>query len=285
MKNRLGLFMVLWGSLVVACIDEDASTPDVVVSSQIVLSDDTPVNAKIKAMYEKYGSYFIYRFEDLDLRYDWSTLMTIPTYKYAKEANIVETLDFLDEEVLGELPLELRKYISFHVYLTDSLWGTYNEWDGHLLNSKLVLGRVGERFASLDKKELQETWLSLFIERMLNIWPVPTEFAKISDDGYNPSHTLSSGTIITDTYLASSTDIIKSYAILKFGRKGKYNSSGTRLHLTSYAQDFGDYVAFILLKSKEEKELYYTKNEHVKKKVDLVKEYFLENFGVVLPEK
>lgn len=57
------------GIPVIACVDEDAST-DVNVPSQIVLSDDTPVNAKVKEMYEKYGSYFIYKFDDLDLRYD-----------------------------------------------------------------------------------------------------------------------------------------------------------------------------------------------------------------------
>ena len=48
----------------IACVDEDAST-DVNVPSQIVLSDDTPVNAKVKEMYEKYGSYFIYKFDEL----------------------------------------------------------------------------------------------------------------------------------------------------------------------------------------------------------------------------
>lgn len=268
----------------IACVDEDAST-DVNVPSQIVLSDDTPVNAKVKEMYEKYGSYFIYKFDDLDLRYDWSTLITLPKYKYPKENCIIDVLDFLDTEVLGILPTELRKYISYNVYLTDSLWGSYNEWNGHLLKSKLILGRVGERFVDLDKKELRDAWLSLFVERMLDSWPEPTEFAQISNDGYNPSVTLPSGTVSKNAYLASSTDIVGKYAILKFGRKGKYNSSGTRLHVTTFAQDFGDYVAFIMFKSQEEKEAYYAKNENVKRKVDLVKEYLLTNFHVVLPEK
>ena len=284
MKNIICLFVVLWGYLMIACVDEDAST-DVNVPSQIVLSDDTPVNAKVKEMYEKYGSYFIYKFDDLDLRYDWSTLITLPKYKYPKENCIIDVLDFLDTEVLGILPTELRKYISYNVYLTDSLWGSYNEWTGHLLKSKLILGRVGERFVDLDKKELRDAWLSLFVERMLDSWPEPTEFAQISNDGYNPSVTLPSGTVSKNAYLASSTDIVGKYAILKFGRKGKYNSSGTRLHVTTFAQDFGDYVAFIMFKSQEEKEAYYAKNENVKRKVDLVKEYLLTNFHVVLPEK
>ena len=249
------------------------------------MSDDTPVNAKVKEMYEKYGSYFIYKFDDLDLRYDWSTLITLPKYKYPKENCIIDVLDFLDTEVLGILPTELRKYISYNVYLTDSLWGSYNEWNGHLLKSKLILGRVGERFVDLDKIELRDAWLSLFVERMLDSWPEPTEFAQISNDGYNPSVTLPSGTVSKNAYLASSTDIVGKYAILKFGRKGKYNSSGTRLHVTTFAQDFGDYVAFIMFKSQEEKEAYYAKNENVKRKVDLVKEYLLTNFHVVLPEK
>ena len=49
MKNIICLFVVLWGYLMIACVDEDAST-DVNVPSQIVLSDDTPVNAKVKEM-------------------------------------------------------------------------------------------------------------------------------------------------------------------------------------------------------------------------------------------
>lgn len=40
-----------------------------------------------------------------------------------------------------------------------------------------------------------------------------------------------------------------------------------------------------MFKSQEEKEAYYAKNENVKRKVDLVKEYLLTNFHVVLPEK
>lgn len=45
MKNIICLFVVLWGYLMIACVDEDAST-DVNVPSQIVLSDDTPVKCK-----------------------------------------------------------------------------------------------------------------------------------------------------------------------------------------------------------------------------------------------
>ena len=78
--------------------------------------------------------------------------------------------------------------------------------------------------------------------------------------------------------------MVATYAILKFGRRGKYNANGRNMYTTSYAQDFGDYVAFIALKKPSEKETYYAKNADVKRKVELVKEYFLENFGITLPE-
>ena len=61
-----------------------------------------------------------------------------------------------------------------------------------------------------------------------------------------------------------------------------YNRNGSRLCTTTYAQDFGDYVAFMLLANEKEKAELYAKNENVKKKVGLVNDYFLKNFGIVL---
>lgn len=33
--------------------------------------------------------------------------------------------------------------------------GLYSDWNGHAVNSKLIIGRVGEQFDELDKDELR----------------------------------------------------------------------------------------------------------------------------------
>lgn len=283
MKNII-IFMLLC-FISVSCVDNDDSDIKLDVPSQPELTDKTPVDSKIKKMYENYGCFVHYEFTEEEFTYDWSTHFSTPSYSPAKADKVVDVLDFIEEKVLSIFPTEFcQKYVPLNIYLTDTLMGLYSDWNGHAVNSKLIIGRVGEQFDELDKDELRDAWISIFVERMLAVWPYPTDFAIISDAGYNPSSILSNGTVITYQYVAATTDMVATYAILKFGRRGKYNANGRNMYTTSYAQDFGDYVAFIAFKKPSEKEIYYAKNADVKRKVELVKEYFLENFGITLPE-
>lgn len=269
----------------VSCVDNDDSDIKLDVPAEPELTDNTPVDSRIKKMYEKYGCFIHYDFTKEEFTYDWSTHFTTPSYSPAKTNKIVEVLDFIDEKVLSIFPLDFsQKYVPLNIYLTDTLMGLYSEWNGHAVSSKLIIGRVGEQFDILDKDELRDAWISIFVERMLAVWPYPEEFADISYDGYNPSSILSNGSVITYQYVAATTDMVAQYAILKFGRRGKYNSNGRNMYTTSYAQDFGDYVAFIAFVKPSEKETFYAKNANVKKKVELVQEYFVENFGITIPE-
>ena len=128
--------------------------------------------------------------------------------------------DFIEEKVLSVFPKDFcQKYVPLNIYLTDTLMGLYSDWNAHAVNSKLIIGRVGKQFDELDKDELRDAWVSIFVERMLAVWPYPTDFAIISDDGYNPSSVLSSGTVITYQYVAATTDMVGKYAILKFNLK------------------------------------------------------------------
>lgn len=74
------------------------------------------------------------------------------------------------------------------------------------------------------------------------------------------------------------------YALLKKGRTKQVTSSATSgWNRVFLPQDVGDYVAFIVYTPDSEKQLAYTKNAKIQIKVNLIKTYFMEKFGITLP--
>lgn len=276
------LFLFCLGFLgILSCADnDDESRLGFELPERPVLSDNTPTNAKIKQLYEKYGIHFRYEFPKEDFTWDWTTQLSNPKYSPALEGRVLDAIDFIEENVFSIFPdTFLKRYLPFNVLMTDTLSGSYSPWHGTIASNYLGLGKIGTLWESADKEVLRDSWISLFVEKMLGNWTYPADFAKISYDGYNPK----SGTISIQYYPAT-VDVVQTYALLKSGRRGFYNSNGRNVYCTSLGQDFGDFVAFIAYKKPSEKEEYYAKNSLIKTKVELLQEYFHQQFGFRLPE-
>lgn len=255
------------------------------------LSDDTPLNARIKKAYEEYQVHYKPDFEVKEFQWNWvnNVDMNLDSdagwrYTHADKTVAIEVIDFVEKTVFDVFPLDFAKrYMARSILMVDTMERWFKNPDdsfyhvpleGYLNTNALVLPYVSTRFHDVKTKRLlPESWLSLFVEKALSSLPViPKEFATISDVGYRQIE------------IYEHQDVTDQYAILKRSRtKQRTAEEPSTWDVTKLEQDFADYVAFAVYTPKEEKELIYAKNANVKVKETLVRNYFLINFDIELP--
>jgi hypothetical protein len=269
---------------------------DITTLDKPLLSDATPYDKKIKQIYETYNLYCDYRITQEELEYNWTDNFNwsgkVWLLEPIKTDYIEEVLDFYENKVLNVIPKELiTKFAKHRVGLVGRFhWPIkedaedpnsalikdveINGWLGH---GYLALGMFNEAFKTCDKKELQRSWVSLTIEGMLENMPNPNEFYQVSTETY-------------DAWFPS-IESISEYnedGVLYMHRKGPKESSWGSFYYESFspAQDFADYVAYILLNNNSEKEEIRAKSKAglILKKEQMVKDFFLNNFNIQLPE-
>lgn len=173
----------------------------------------------------------------------------------------------------------------------------------------VALGYAGSKWAEADMELLQLRWIEAIFETMLNNAPTPTDFNKaalinvadISGDAYPTNYSASrqwgwwciqgGDTGKEEGYQYDWGLLDPPYVGLSFiaYRDGaevqeKVTMGYSRWYDSGYtaAMDFATYAAFILLKPAAYMDDLCAKYPLVKQKVQLVKEYFLENFNYEL---
>lgn len=173
----------------------------------------------------------------------------------------------------------------------------------------VALGYAGSKWAEADMELLQLRWIEAIFETMLNNAPTPTDFNKaalidvtdISGNAYPTNYSASKQWgwwciqggdtgkeegyqydwgLLDPPYVGLSTIAYRDGAEVQervtMGYSRWYDSGYTA------AMDFATYAAFILLKPAAYMDDLCAKYPLVKQKVQLVKEYFLENFNYEL---
>lgn len=282
--NKYLYIIILLFFCLEGCVDNDEVSGRMEIFEKPELSDATAANRKIKEMFEKYNTYCKYEFTTDEYEWDWTTRNSME-YTLAEEEYVPEVLDSLDKWVFQIFPEEFsKKYGPLNVLMVDSLGFVDAEsiinWDtweveyvyyfhyvegGELATNYMAIAPVSKRFKEQNMDDLKRWWLSLFVEKMFVQLPYPTKYARISAEGYNG-------------YIGASEDVVTKYAFVRHSRDIVL---GNKIPIE---QDFGDFVSFIVYTKPSEKEKYYAKNSNIKIKVELMKEYFLENFEITLPE-
>lgn len=289
MKPQFILFTLITGIALFSCNKKDDFKGTVTVFDPPVLSDATPVQSKIKQMYNTYGVLFKPTFELIEYTYNWesSIAQTAPNvaglrYTPAVEDYVIPVIDSVDSWVFKIFPLEFtKKYMPLNILMTDTmenkqLSGTtvvHRLYEGNIATNYILVSYVSARFIpERPKRLLRESWLSLFMEKILPKLPPPAEFAAVSTAGYAKAS------------FTNAEDVMTLYALLKKGRNKQTTGTATSAwNKTTVGQDFGDFVAFIVYTPDAEKQLAYNKNASILTKVNLVKDYFKDNFNITLP--
>lgn len=186
---------------------------------------------------------------------------------------------------------------------------------GNISKTNITIANVSNLFEPVSQ-ELKEAWISLFVERMMfnnNFWPRPVEFEQVNGGGTNFLGAYWNGNYDNRTvYFGSYPEGHPSEkfewwtkGILKPGRLGCDNYTLIMgMEMYSYwkctlEQDFADYVAFIVNRTAHEKEEFWQTviqkagNQGydaqkvlgmMKRKMELVQQYFKSNFGFELTE-
>ncbi len=251
----------------------------------------TTAGNKASQMFGKYGVIFKPEFNENEFSFEWDNIRTNnPTgttgYRYTP-ANIdyaAEVMDSVESWVFNIFGTDfISKNMPINILMADTLCYRYTYssrivvriLEGDISDNYTMIGYSSARFTTAKTtRTLMESWLSLFVEKMVNseALRIPANFLEISAAGYQ---------LLSFT---NSSDVVALYAILKKGRqKQKTGSTTAAWYSTTAAQDFGDYVSFIVYVPEAEKQTYYAKNAGVLNKVNIVKNYFLNNFGITLP--
>lgn len=288
--NRKIILLILIGFniFLASCSKRDDFVGQIKTFDAPVFKENDPIDMKRKQMYNTYNVLFKPTFELEEYSWNWDTKIKQTEsnvvgmrYTPAKESFVIPVIDSIESWVFKVFPIEFSKmYMPLNILMTDTLENKYSFinivhriYEGNIATNYILVAYVSERFNEVkDLRLLPESWLSLFVEKFLPRLPAPTEFAKISKDGY------------AKLSFTNAEDVRVNYALLKKGRTkqntGLPTSAWNRVTL---GQDFGDYVAFIVYTPDEEKEIIYSKNPNILRKVNLVKSYFKDNFQIELP--
>ena len=175
--------------MAIACDRSDDADFDVDVPAGPSFDESTEWGIRMKEFYDKWGIWCQYNVPSGDLFYAWTTSENWTTssldYEY-EEANpeyIVKALDFLEEEVMVNLPESiLDEYVGLYIALEGRVfhsseledylnYSSLEDWDVTTSYSEeaygwngsryLLLAPVGPLFDEMDKEEIKRGWTAL----------------------------------------------------------------------------------------------------------------------------
>jgi hypothetical protein len=206
-------------------------------------------------------------------------------------------------------------------------YSIYKNIQGNVTSSSLTISGVNEHFVGTS--EVKEELISIFVERLLansKAFPWPEEFLAVTEDLYNQAMEGVTASVKNmyypywsgdfsdiDSWMATAEEGPTDWlgrGILKPGRLGDlsydrrsfygYELTSPACAKATLANDFADFVVFILTKTVAEKEAFYAYVESIvssdarypqggplaaaaiRQKVQVVKEYFKTHAGVEL---
>ncbi|GEM_PF-777431 len=291
LKSIIALLIIV---SLTSCSSDDQYIGTIQMSEERpVFNNSDPVGVKAQEMYNNYGVIFkpIFSFEEFS--WDWNnTLSSYPTgttgFRYT-DANLtvsVEVMDSVKSWVFDVFPQSfIRQNLPIKILMADTLCNRFlyrneiivREWDGNITANYTIIGYTSTRFEQLKKQRfLVENWLSLFVEKMVNSGrlSIPLRFIELSSTGFAKAS------------FTNSEDVTVNYGILRKSRKKQNTGSTTASwYKTEPAQDFGDFVSFIVYTPDNVKQSIYQKNENIQVKENIVKDYFRDNFDIELPRR
>lgn len=214
---------------VAGCNDEDKlSATERPEFGYFVPQGDAGYDDRIVEWKEKGNFYILYKFEELDIRWQINNWLDTNTFKYtfADPLYIGKQLDLLEKQFLDYYPQELlRKAMPVKVLLV----GTLSDGTKNMRNPETVVSTDFDRFVvswgreeivtmtETEKTEFKSKMHLAFINRLIdkNIISIPEEFSKVSSYGdyyFDRAEAYASGFLV-DYYDDPSTNQLVSMVV------------------------------------------------------------------------
>ncbi len=207
MKGLRYLFVIAILGLACACDRSDESDFDLNLPDGPSFDESTAWGQRMKAFYDQWGVWCQINVPADDLNYawttsdNWSSSLIDYLYEDADVEYIEKALDFLDEEVMVNLPSSiLDEYMGLYIALEGRMYNSYGVedyleyssiedypdlttefdelmygWNGARY---LLLAPVGPEFDEIDKGQLKREWTALIFYEALKNLPNPDEFER-----------------------------------------------------------------------------------------------------------
>lgn len=179
--NYISIFVII--TALAACSKSDPFNGKPEVIEQPGFSEATPVDARVKALFNTYNVHFRPQFGLSDYTWNWDQQVrqslaeeTGLRYTPADLNYAIEVMDSVENWVLKVFPLEFsKKYMPLNILMTDTmenkqLSGTtlvHRLYEGYIATNYTLISYVSPRFdEQKSKRLLRESWLSIFIEKI-----------------------------------------------------------------------------------------------------------------------
>ena len=197
-----------------ACDRSDDSNFNVLLPDKPSFDESTVYGKRMKEFFDKYGIWCQYNVSANDLFYTWTGsenwTSSALDYEY-EEANaeyIVKALDFLENEVMINMPVSiLDEYLGLYIAFEGRVFHSCELEDGLDYTSKedypgieeefeesaygwngsryLLLAPVGPEFDKTDKETLKREWTALIFYEALKNLPNPDAFEDKNSDAWD----------------------------------------------------------------------------------------------------
>ncbi|MBC5621314.1 hypothetical protein [Butyricimonas hominis] len=292
--RKIFIFVIVALSSWTACTDNDNDLgPDIPFGESYKLPQGkSPADDRVVALFEKYGSYFLYEYSQKDFNWTqvavstgnniFGTILGDPQY-------LGGMLDLLEEVWLNYYPDDfLEKNLPYRILLADSVKQTYTYERPatylklYLTTNTLAIAGLNEDVGSMslaDKKSTKNWIQQAFLDHLLNINAIeaPNEFYQVSD--YTKATE-------RDPMNARERGFIPS-----IDSEEQYGYASEWCYFVDYYTkmlskdtDFKQYVKNMISHAVTEENSWatYLTFPLVKKKHDILQAYFLEKYGIDL---
>jgi hypothetical protein len=293
--KKIIYYLIAGIAILSSCSGESALQPtdDILIDqylSQKGASD--AVNQRIKELYEKYGTYFVYDFTDKDIKWSLVSTSTSSSMTYTKcDVNYVDKLlDWIEESTLSKYPESfLKKNLPYKLYLAKTVmfyasWmDAYYEWPENSIGTSIVFGYGSEEITTMTSADKYDYYNRIHRD-LLAFWisnnkiSIPNEFYTVSNYNKNIS---SSYKYYSNPEQCNYDDVaIPSEDMLNEGFLGaNYASWGLSLS-TLKSNDVSAFLNFMrYFKSDSEQWKLFLSHPKIKQKYDILVNYFIQNNG------
>ena len=263
-----------------ACYSEDSITPNPELADPLFpleRGEEGSLEEQIYSIYEKYGSFVLYDFDETEFYTTWSgrNVRWYAPVKEGSESYVSRMLAFIQENVFDAYPEAfIRKFLPFKIYLVDSLCDNSTYLKSKLVstlgrdNHGLAISHVGADMDGLrDSKweEISSGIVSIIMGNIYDSMDVPEEFFELAkylffyfydeEKDADPE-----GEFDTYHYILYTLGFVDANGYPEFeyfiGHKEK--------------EDVADYISFVMSTPGTEMNRIFTRFEIVKKKAFLI---------------
>ena len=292
--RKIFIFLIVALGSWTACTgdDNDLGVAIPFVESYKLPQGKSPADDRVVALFESYGSYFLYEYTQRD--FNW-TQVAIPTGSNRYEAilgdpqYVGEMLDLLEEIWLNHYPVDfLAKNLPYRVLLADTvkLTSTFTNlvsyFKSYLTTNTLTIAGLNKEVSSLSSvaQKSMKNWIQqAFLDHLLktNAIEAPEEFYEVSDytraANGGPADARERG-FIPNIDKEERDGIVSEWC----DRVDYYTG------LLPKATDFKQYVKNMISHAETEENSWatYLAFPLVRKKHDILQTYFFEKYGVDL---